>query len=51
MVSDLSACISCYRCVRARDEVQGEFVLTMAGRGFGFPIVEGHRRTSSTATA
>ncbi|MEO8589096.1 MAG: 2Fe-2S iron-sulfur cluster-binding protein, partial [Flavobacteriales bacterium] len=34
MVSDLSACISCYRCVRACDEVQGEFVLSMVGRGF-----------------
>ncbi|MBK8612775.1 MAG: formate dehydrogenase subunit alpha [Flavobacteriales bacterium] len=41
MVSDLSACISCYRCVRACDEVQGEFVLTMAGRGFDNHIVKG----------
>ena len=41
MVSDLSACISCYRCVRACDEVQGEFVLTMAGRGFENHIVKG----------
>jgi formate dehydrogenase major subunit len=41
MVSDLSACISCYRCVRACDEVQGEMVLTMAGRGFDSHIVKG----------
>ena len=41
MVSDLSACISCYRCVRACDEVQGQFVLTMAGRGFDNHIVKG----------
>jgi formate dehydrogenase major subunit len=41
MVSDLSACISCYRCVRACDEVQGEMVLTMAGRGFDSHIAKG----------
>jgi len=41
MVSDLSACIGCYRCVRACDEVQGEMVLTMAGRGFANHIVKG----------
>jgi len=41
MVSDLSACIGCYRCVRACDEVQGEMVLTMAGRGFSNHIVKG----------
>ena len=34
MRADLSACINCYRCIRACDEVQGEFVLTMVGRGF-----------------
>lgn len=41
MVSDLSKCINCYRCVRACDEVQGEFVLSMAGRGFDAHIVKG----------
>ncbi|MBV6403924.1 MAG: molybdopterin-dependent oxidoreductase [Flavobacteriales bacterium] len=41
MVSDLSACIGCFRCVRACDEVQGEMVLTMAGRGFDNHIVKG----------
>ncbi len=41
MRSDLSKCINCYRCVRACDEVQGEFVLSMAGRGFDAHIVKG----------
>ena len=41
MVSDLSKCINCYRCVRACDEVQGQFVLSMAGRGFDSRIVKG----------
>lgn len=41
MTSDLSKCINCSRCVRACDEVQGEFVLSMAGRGFDAHIVKG----------
>jgi formate dehydrogenase major subunit len=41
MTSDLSKCINCYRCVRACDEVQGEFVLSMAGRGFDTKIIKG----------
>ncbi len=41
MTSDMSKCINCYRCVRACDEVQGEFVLSMAGRGFDSHIVKG----------
>ena len=41
MTSDLSKCINCYRCVRACDEVQGEFVLNMAGRGFDAHIIKG----------
>jgi formate dehydrogenase major subunit len=32
---DNSRCISCARCVRACDEIQGTFALTMVGRGFG----------------
>ncbi len=31
---DPSKCIACSRCVRACDEVQGTFALTMQGRGF-----------------
>jgi formate dehydrogenase major subunit len=41
MVSDMSKCINCYRCVRACDEVQGSLVLSMAGRGFDSHIVKG----------
>ena len=41
MTSDLSKCINCYRCVRACDEVQGEFILNMAGRGFDSHIIKG----------
>ncbi len=41
MRSNLSACINCFRCVRACDEVQGEMVLTMEGRGFDSKIVKG----------
>ena len=41
MTSDLTKCIQCYRCVRACDEVQGQFVLSMAGRGFATRIIKG----------
>ncbi len=41
MTSDLSKCINCYRCVRACDEVQGQFVLSMSGRGFDSSIIKG----------
>lgn len=41
MTSDFSKCINCYRCIRACDEVQGQFVLSMAGRGFDAHIVKG----------
>ena len=40
MTSELSKCINCFRCVRACDEVQGEFVLSMAGRGFDSHIIK-----------
>ncbi len=39
--SDLSQCINCYRCVRACEEIQGEFVLGMSGRGFATSIIKG----------
>ena len=35
---DPAACIACSRCVRACDEVQGTFALTIAGRGFGSTV-------------
>ncbi|WMW22942.1 formate dehydrogenase subunit alpha [Methanolobus mangrovi] len=41
MTSDLSKCINCSRCVRACDEVQGMFVLSMAGRGFESRVIKG----------
>lgn len=41
LTSDLSKCINCYRCVRVCDEVQGNFVLSMAGRGFDNHIIKG----------
>ena len=41
MTSDLSKCINCSRCVRACDEVQGQFVLSMHGRGFEARIIKG----------
>ena len=41
MTSDFSKCINCYRCIRACDEVQGQLVLSMAGRGFSNHVVKG----------
>ncbi len=41
MRSDLSKCINCYRCVRACDEIQGEMVLNVSGRGFDSKIIKG----------
>ena len=38
---DASKCIACSRCVRACDEVQGTFALTMDGRGFASQISAG----------
>ncbi len=45
MTSDFSKCINCFRCVRACDEIQGQFVLSMAGRGFESHIVKGMEQT------
>jgi formate dehydrogenase major subunit len=41
MTSDLSKCINCSRCVRACDEIQGQHVLSMHGRGFAARIIKG----------
>ena len=35
---DPAKCIVCSRCVRACDEIQGTFALTIAGRGFGSKV-------------
>jgi len=40
MTSDLAKCINCSRCVRACDEIQGQFVLSMHGRGFDARIIK-----------
>ena len=45
MTSDFSKCINCFRCVRACDEVQGEFILSMAGRGFDSHIIKGFNQS------
>ncbi|MGH6631486.1 MAG: molybdopterin-dependent oxidoreductase, partial [Burkholderiales bacterium] len=38
---DPSNCIVCYRCVRACDDIQGTFALTVDGRGFASKISAG----------
>ena len=38
---DSSKCIVCSRCVRACEEVQGTFALTIQGRGFGSKVSAG----------
>ena len=39
-----SKCIVCSRCVRACEEVQGTFALTILGRGFDSKVATGRRR-------
>lgn len=39
--SDLEQCIHCYRCIRACEEIQGEMVLGMSGRGIDTYIIKG----------
>ncbi len=39
---DPGKCIACSRCVRACDEVQGTFALTLTGRGFDSKIASGN---------
>lgn len=38
---DPSMCIVCYRCVRACDDIQGSFALTVDGRGFESKVSAG----------
>jgi formate dehydrogenase major subunit len=40
---DPAACIVCSRCVRACDEVQGTFALTIEGRGFASQVKAGQQ--------
>ncbi|MEZ5723037.1 MAG: 2Fe-2S iron-sulfur cluster-binding protein [Paracoccaceae bacterium] len=44
---DPAKCIVCSRCVRACEEVQGTFALTIAGRGFDSRVSPAWRRTIS----
>ncbi|HKX54713.1 MAG TPA: 2Fe-2S iron-sulfur cluster-binding protein, partial [Xanthomonadales bacterium] len=38
---DPASCIVCYRCVRACDDIQGTFALTVDGRGFESQVTAG----------
>jgi formate dehydrogenase alpha subunit len=46
---DPSLCILCARCVRACDEVQGQSVLHLQGRGFDTRVVPGYGTFDSSA--
>ena len=46
---DPSKCIVCSRCVRACEEVQGTFALTIAGRGFGSRVSPGQSEAFMTS--
>ncbi len=50
MRANLSKCINCYRCVRACDEIQGQFVLNMHGRGFDNRIIMGNDQGFADST-
>jgi formate dehydrogenase major subunit len=39
---DANKCIACARCVRACDELQGTFAISMEGRGFASSVVAGN---------
>jgi len=42
---DPAKCILCHRCVRACQEIQGSFALTVAGRGFASRVTPGRDET------
>ena len=44
---DPASCIVCYRCVRACEEIQGTFALTVNGRGFDSQVTASASRTAS----
>ncbi len=46
---DPSMCIVCYRCVRACDDIQGTFALTVDGRGFDSKITAGQGESFMTS--
>lgn len=39
---EMSKCIGCALCVRACDEIQGSFILAMAGRGYDTRVIAGN---------
>ncbi|MEE9383036.1 MAG: formate dehydrogenase subunit alpha [Nannocystaceae bacterium] len=39
---EMSKCIGCARCVRACDEIQGSFILSMSGRGYDTKVIAGN---------
>ncbi len=41
-IFDANKCIACARCVRACDEVQGTFAISMSGRGFASSVTAGN---------
>ncbi|MDD2735454.1 MAG: formate dehydrogenase subunit alpha [Desulfuromonadaceae bacterium] len=45
--SAFSECIYCYRCVRTCDELQGQFVFSVNGRGYNNRIIKGTDQTFS----
>ncbi len=47
---DPSKCIACSRCVRACDEVQGTFALTIDGRGFASKVSAGQAEDNFLAS-
>lgn len=50
ILRDYDHCISCYRCVRVCAEQEGDFAISVLGRGFGTRITtefEGHLRDSA----
>jgi formate dehydrogenase major subunit len=46
---DPSMCIVCYRCVRACDDIQGTFALTVDGRGFDSQVTAGQGESFMTS--
>ena len=48
---DPSKCIACSRCVRACDEIQGTFALTIEGRGFDSKVSASAGETFATPNA